>query len=338
MTDTINDRAAEPATAPARRLQTTMAAVRVSFTWLGVKRALSRQQKQQAAEAFGADGSYLSAGKKLLDTSHPAYRSLTRIRNRVGAYWRAMSLPYPEPGLRLIRQDQVEQFDKQMRSMRLELERAVDQLSERYQELRQAARDRLGSLFSAGDYPPDLRGLFRLEWDFPSVQPPDYLMQLSPQLFEEERLRMAARFEEAVKLAEDAFAVEFGRLLTHLSERLGGRADGKPKVFRDSAVTNLQSFFERFRLLNVRSNEQLDELVESAQQVVAGLKPHELRDSRQLRQEIQSQLAGVQSALDQLLVDRPRRRIVRTGLPSAGDVTVDGGGGGGGGAGNKGVS
>ena len=66
MHDTL-DRATAGVSTPAQRLQKTMAAARVSFTWLGVRKTLSREQKEQAAESFGAEGQYLSAAKKLLD-------------------------------------------------------------------------------------------------------------------------------------------------------------------------------------------------------------------------------------------------------------------------------
>ena len=65
--------------------QQTMAAARVSFTWLGTRRTLTPQQKQEAADPFSAEGRYLSAGKKLLDTSHPAFRAVTAVRNRGSA-------------------------------------------------------------------------------------------------------------------------------------------------------------------------------------------------------------------------------------------------------------
>jgi hypothetical protein len=70
-------------------------------------------------------------------------------------------------------------------------------------------------------------------------------------------------------------------------------------------------FFEKFRHLNVRSNAQLDELVEQAQRVVQGVRAQELRDNEGLRQHVATQLAGVQSVLDGMLVDRPRRSLVR---------------------------
>ena len=123
---------------------------------------------------------------------------------------------------------------------------------------------------------------------------------------------MEARFEEAVRLAEQAFLEEFARLVEHLTERIGGVGeDGQPKVFRDSAVNNLAEFFSRVRELNVRSNEQLDELVERAQRAVRGVGAQDLRDSQGLRQRVATQLAQVQSALDGMLVERPRRRILR---------------------------
>jgi hypothetical protein len=104
---------------------------------------------------------------------------------------------------------------------------------------------------------------------------------------------------------------EFGKLIDHLRERLAGTEDNKPRVFRDSAVDNLKDFFNRFRTLSVRSNAQLEDLVVSAQRLVAGVGPQDLRDSAPLRQQISSQLGAMQTALDALLVERPRRRILR---------------------------
>lgn len=122
---------------------------------------------------------------------------------------------------------------------------------------------------------------------------------------------MQSRFDQAVQLAEQAFLEELARLVEHLTERLSGSDDGRPRVFRDSAVTNLTEFFERFRLLNIRSNPELDELVASAQRVVRGIEPQRLRDSQSLRQHVSSRMAAVQADLDQLLIERPRRNIQR---------------------------
>jgi hypothetical protein len=288
-----------------------MAAARVSLSWFGVRKTLTAEQRAQAADTFGAEGAFVSAGKKLLDTRHPAFQAVTAVRTRAVEYWKGLSLPYPEPGLRLIRQDAIEEFDAQMIAFRSELDEAVTALNRRYEALKAAAQQRLGRLFNSADYPVTLEGLFKIEWDFPSVEPPNYLRELQPTLYQQECERVAARFDEAVRLAEQAFIEELHDLVSHLTERLTGQTDGRPKVFRDSAVGNLAEFFQRFQQLNIRSNDDLDRLVEQCQGIVRGVEPQLLRDNQGLRQRVATELAQVENVLDTLLVDRPRRNILR---------------------------
>jgi hypothetical protein len=312
MSTTLLDRAEDRASvSPAQWLRDTTAAVRVSFTWFGVRKALTTEQKNQAAEPFHAEGEFLSARKKLLDTKHAAYKEVTAVRGKVGTFWKSLTLPFPEPGIRLIRQHEVERFNQEMGGYRTELQTAVASLDRHYAELKSAARRRLGDLFDESDYPTTLRGLFDLAWDWPNVEPPDYLLRLNPAIYEQERSRVVGRFEEAVRLAEQAFIGELAKLIEHLTERLSDNGDGERKIFRDSAITNLTEFFNRFRQLNVRSNEQLDALVERAQHIVNGVEPQALRDNSTLRQHIATQFSQVQSVIDGMLVDRPRRRIIR---------------------------
>ena len=311
MSTLLDEPVTRPSTSPTQRLRTTTAAVRLSFTWLGTRKTLTPEQKNQAADTFGAEGAFLSAGKKLHDTAHPAFKAVTAVKNRAASYWKAVSLPFTESGIRLIRQDKIETFDIQMHEYRQELDEAVVALDRRYTDLKDAAQQRLGTLFDSADYPSSLNGMFQIDWDFPSVEPPDYLQQLNPALYQQECERVQQRFDEAVQLAERAFMEELHNLVAHLTERLTGQSDGKPKIFRDSAVENLTEFFSRFQQLNIRSNEQLDELVGQCQQVVSGVEPQTLRENKVLRQSIVQELGDVQGVLDGLLVDRPRRNILR---------------------------
>ena len=296
---------------PANRLRSSMAAVRVSISWFGTRKSLTVEQKAEAAEPFNAEAKFISAGKKLLDISHPAFKAVTAVRGKVQSYWKSMSLPYPEPGIRLIKQDRIEEFAAKMQEFQAELAEAVEALDRRYSELKAAARQKLGNLYNSSDYPASLVGLFDISFDFPSVEPPDYLQQLNPALYEEECRRVQSRFDEAVRLAEEAFTAELAKLVSHLTERLSGQEDGKPKTFKDSTVENLTDFFQRFRELNVRSSGQLDSLVADAQRVIRGVEPQALRDNAGLRQQVATEMSRVQSVLDGLLVDRPRRNILR---------------------------
>ena len=297
----------------ANRLRTTMAAVKLSFMWLGVRKTLAPEQRTTAARAFHADSELLSASKFILDTKNPAYRAVAAVRSEASGYWRTVTLPFPEAGIRLLPQNSLGLFATTMQTYRERLQEAARELAAQYDTIKSEAERRLGTLFNASDYPSTLDGLFDMEWSVIPIEPPQYLVALNPEVFQAEQARVRERFENAVELAEQAFATELQRLTAHLAERLTGLYDGQPKVFRDSAIQNLTDFFERFRRLNIRSSPQLDMLVEEAQQVITGIEPQQLRDSVRLRQMVARDFEQIQASVGEMLVDRPRRNILRRG-------------------------
>jgi hypothetical protein len=121
MSTVLDEPLRRQADTPAERLRTSMVAVRISMSWLGIRKSLSAEQKAEAAQPFGTNARFLSAGKRLLDISHPAYKAVTAVRNQAVSYWKSMSLPYPEPGIRLIRQDRIEQFAATMQEFQQQL-------------------------------------------------------------------------------------------------------------------------------------------------------------------------------------------------------------------------
>ena len=293
------------------RLRENFIACRLSFNFLGISKTLTADQKRLAASSFDADGESISAGKKLIDTKHDSWKSLTAIRSQATKFWKENSLPYPEMGIRLIKQDHIERFDSAFADFREQLEAGVRMLDAQFAEIKEAAQVRLGSLFDPADYPSSLVDEFGMEWNFPEINPPSYLQRLNPEVYAEQARRVSQRFDEAIEMAESAFIEELDKLVNHLAERLAGNDDGKPKIFRDSAVTNMGEFFTRFRDLNIRSNDQLDDLVERCESLMNGVQPQSLRDNEGLRRSLSTKLSSVQSSLDQLLVDRPRRNILR---------------------------
>lgn len=310
---TIEEPAIVDTPSAAERLRTTMAAVKVAYTWFGVRRALAPEQRSTAAQAFQADCLLLSASKLILDIRDPAYRQVARVRSEASAYWRCVTLPYPEPGIRLLDQNSLGLFANTMAAYRDRLHAAAAEFAGAYEQMKAEARRRLGTLFNEADYPATLEGLFDLEVSYPPIEPPRYLVALSPDLYRQEQARVRERFESAIELAEQAFAGELGRLMQHLAERLSGTTDGRPRIFRDSAIENIRGFIDRFERLNVRSSRQLDQLVAQARATVAGLAPRELRTSRSLRESVARDARAIESAVDAFMTDRPRRTILRRG-------------------------
>ena len=169
-------------TLDSHRLRSSFSAMRISFVWLGTRKSLTSDQRIQAASQFGAEGKYISAGKKLLDTSHPAMKSVHHVKREIVDLWKGNSLPYPETGIRLVRRDDLEFLNDRLVELSYALEESVESLERSYSELKQQARERLGDLFAEDDYPSTLQGLFSVTWDFPNVEPPDYLRRLQPEI------------------------------------------------------------------------------------------------------------------------------------------------------------
>jgi hypothetical protein len=291
-------------------LRQTMGAVKLSFSWLGTQRKLSDAQTKQAADTFHAATDLVTASKRLIDTKNTTYRVLTTLKSQAAAYWRAVTLPYPQDGVRLIKQADIGAFEDRMREYKEQLVAAAANLQLEYETLKTAAREKLGDLYNPADYPASLDGVFDLRWEYPPVEPPNYLMTFNPELYQQEQQRVQHRFETAVVMAENAFAEQLQDMISHLIERLTDEPDGTKKTFKVSAIENFKEFYENFQDMNVRSNAQLERLIRQANELVSGIDVKDLRKNTNLRQNLTQQMGEVKTALDSLITNAPRRRVL----------------------------
>jgi hypothetical protein len=309
-TEQNTNTAAEDITSTANELRQTMGAVKLSFSWLGTQRKLSDVQTKQAADTFHAATDLVTASKRLFDTKNATYRTLTALKSQASSYWRSMTLPYPQEGIRLIKQSDIAAFEDKMKEYKDQLAAAAANLQLEYEAIKNAAREKLGELFNPADYPPTLEGVFDIRWEYPPVEPPNYLMTFNPELYQAEQSRIQQRFEQAVMLAEDAFAEQLQEMVSHLIERLTDEPDGTKKTFKASAIENFKEFYENFQRMNVRSNAQLEGLIRQANDLVSGIDVTDLRKNANLRQNLTSQMSSVKTALDSLITNAPRRRVM----------------------------
>jgi len=291
----------------AQQLREETAGVRLFVSKFGARKALTREQVATAAAPFGADAHYLAATKKIVDTHYPAYLAVTKTVSQARIFWRTMSVDFPIDGIRLIRKSLVQTFDQQMTKFRQDLNGHLNALEGNYAALRTEAQDRLGTLFNPADYPATIRQCFGIRWDYPSVDPPDYLKELNPELYKQEQAKVAARFEEAIRAAEDAFAAELQGLVSHLVDVLTPGADGAQKQLKKNAVENVTEFVTKFRSMQVTDNAELTRLVDEADRILGGVDPSELRKEQNMRQRIAADMQTLKGTLDQLVQDRPER-------------------------------
>ena len=302
------------ATEAGAELRANCLASKLHLKWLGVTRSLTADQMASLVDGSEVDSKMIRASKRLLDSAHPTMKLLANIRNRMLGTWRGLTLPFVEAGVRLIPRQLVGEFEARMSLLKDELASAVDELEQEWPRLKEAAAGRLGAFYNPDDYPDNLEELFIVSWSYPETSVPSYLMAIDASVYRREAARVAEKFEQAVELAEQGFVEEFNKLVSHLTERLTD-TDCERKIFRDSSLESLREFFQRFRQMRLggRAEQQLEELVTQAQQIVSGVVSQDLRDSSSLRQSVASDLARVGTDLEGMMVARPRRKIVRLG-------------------------
>jgi hypothetical protein len=290
---------------PVERVRKGTTAVRLQFTWMTTSRAVREDQKEQAAEVFEANKAFVRMSKDLWNSHHPAIKAVNAIKSQAQAYFKSVSLPWPEKATRLVRRDQLAHVVQSLDAYSNSLKAAVAKADEAYAEIKAEAREQLSDLYDEAQYPTSLIGVFQMHWDYPAVMSVDqFIREAQPEMYEAQMRRIEARLGATIDLAEQAFMKEFTDLVKHLTEKVTSG-----NTFRSTAVTNLTEFFDRFKLLNVNSNPTLDALVERAKNIVKGVSAEDLRNKSDLRNNVGAQMAHLTADLDAMLVQKPTRVI-----------------------------
>jgi hypothetical protein len=262
-----------------------------------------------------ADKEAITVGKLLLDCKELAAIGTLDGAIRNWIYLRSLPSGVLKEGvyrLPLALVDEVDQGLKDFNEQRLEL---IETFLDIYPAKAAEARVRLRALYDPKDYPPaaQVRGAFDFQWRYLSLDVPQNISNL---LIEEERQKaiqdLAAEMDE-IRLA---LRTAFADLVTHASAALTTGPNGKPKVFRDTLVTNMEQFFRYFEDRNLTGDDELATLVQRAREVMQGVTPGVLRSDMDLRHMVQRTMADVKREIDANVMLKPARRFSLTPEPA----------------------
>jgi hypothetical protein len=200
-------------------------------------------------------------------------------------------------------------IDEALKGYQGEFSRQVGKFISGYEQERLEARQTLGELFNATDYPIDVAAKFRFEWRFLTMDVPGKSTILSAEVYEREREKFVAMMEETRELAIGALREEFAGIIHHMADRLSGEDDGKPKRFKSSMLEKMHEFLGCFDERNLFDDESLAELVNRAREVVSGVSADNLREHESLRIRIAKEVTHLRDNIDKAMEDIPRRRI-----------------------------
>lgn len=280
----------------------------LSFKWFGLEKKAEAAENIQVANMLDATNSAVKVTKVLIDTKDKDYKKLTSIRNKLRSLWVDGTLPWIEPGVRLMGKDLLETFAKeQFEPHKLALQAATEQLDSRWQEVLDEAPKRLGQLFNKNDYPESPIGLFDCSLSFPNLEPPGYLPK---EVFEQQSKAVQKQFEEALKIGEAMLAEELQKLVGNLADRLTPGADGKPKVFKEASVQGVYDFFEKIGKLGMGSSEELENAISQVKEVLGGCNAKDLKKfSDDTKVSMSEQLKLVGKSLEASVQSLPRRKL-----------------------------
>lgn len=279
--------------------------VAVTFNRLGTKRKVS-----SSAVETDADRAMIHVAKDILDSDE--LKEVQGLDGKIRGYIASRALPSLfRSGVWLLPIPLVEEVDKKLEEFRLQREDLTKKFLAVYPDKIEEAKRRLNGLFSPTDYPPIERvaAAFGMSTQYLSFGVPGTLESINKAIFEREKEKAQTKLTEATEEITQVLRLALKDLTDHMVERLAPSQDGKPKVFKNTLVANMKDFLETFKARNITDDEETEQLVEKAKQLLDGVDPQMLRDNTSIRQYVQKGMTDIKAALDTMVVLKPARQI-----------------------------
>jgi len=261
--------------------------------WAGQK--LDKEAGRRITDEAGASQDAGNFNKHIVPKE--VLKPITAAANALRAHFYQYTLPWKDNGDRLLTRKAYMQFVETYEELHRAFLDAVEQfVAVDYPTAYAKAEFRMGDLFDPNDYPSanSLRRRFYVQLDIDGVTTAnDFRVEMD----ETERAKITARIEEALgQRIAGAMSDVWARLadtLRHLQSKLGTKADGKPEVFRDSTVTNLEEIVALLPALNVTNDPALERVRADIEATIIGYSPKQLRNDETVRTSVNEDAARI---------------------------------------------
>lgn len=228
--------------------------------WFGTSTKLDRDDLNDMLSVVSATKDSVSVSKRLLSSKHPAVKAANEAKRAVTNYVNAMTIPKvvmiktienaaefkKAAGRRLIRVADVEEFDRHLDFLWLQLQAAIRSLSAAMPDIIAFERNKLGRLFNASDYPTDISSEVTFTKSYGSSVPVS-LADAAPEIYRRQEAMVRKMYTEAATSAVKSFGEEFLAVTKKFVEQLGYRrrvrvshSAFRPDDFDNHQVSELQ--------------------------------------------------------------------------------------------------
>lgn len=202
--------------------------------------------------------------------------STTKIRK---AHY-ALTLPWDDGGKRLLPIDLHDRYKDTMDELINKRKRALKRFLTRYDEAKATARTELGNLYNEDDYPTqaEIEHKFKSSYEFTPVPSSGHFIA---DMADADAAKIRDSIDAGVKARVDGAITDvyrrLGESIQNIAEKLAPGEDGKPKVFRDSLLGNLNDLLDLMGPLNVAKDPALEALRDKVRGYVKDVEPDMLR-------------------------------------------------------------
>ena len=273
-----------------------------THSWQGFKKIKNAEILDKKIKI--QDKERIKHSKNLIDRSELAEinSAITEARNTIKKY----AFPFPLSGIDFVAKDKVTILNEELMEIQSRFNKAVKNFANVYDELVSKEEETLGDFFDISDYPGDIKTKYSLVWRFFDMSLPK---KVTDELYEEETRKFQNLMQETKKMGVIALREGFQKILTNITDTLTGKLDGEERRIRQDSIDKITAFFDEFQSKNIFKDNDLENLVIKAKEVVKGVKSKNLKDDNSLAEKINEQLLKVSNELTKS-TEKYKRKMV----------------------------
>ncbi len=269
---------------------------------------LERRVQSEDVTAKDADKKRLRVTKVILES--PIINEMYKIRSGIAAGLKDIKVPTKmfRHGVYLIPQRYLQDVELRLAQAQRDMKEQAALLVAEYDQLKDAAKESLGQLYDENDYPAAavLEESCDVQWNYLSFDVPDTLKALNMDIFKREREKAERRWDEAAEQIRRALREGFGGLVTEFVDKMIPGDDGTFRKLKQPFIDKFHEFLRFFEGRNVTSDEELDELVKKAKDLMEGRTAQELRGDEEMREKILESFKALRESSDKLVQEYVR--------------------------------
>ena len=248
--------------------------------------------KQVSAEIDTQKHTTTRAGNysKRLFADEPIFDAIQKFAGNARTYHYHATMPWSDSGLRLLTTSMYFDYNKKVSEMEMDFDNLVSNFINQYQVLVNKSQTKLGTLFSASDYPDvqDIASKFKFSVKYaPVPDVGDWRVDVGndakQQLMESYITYYSANLEQAMREPWE----RMHEALQNMSIKLSG---DKKQIFRDTLVGNVVELCDLMDKFNVTGDPKMKQAKAKIENALLGITPDALREDDDLRLDTKSKV------------------------------------------------